>query len=83
MLFQGKFQAETEVHKDTLETDGKTSLRKEETERRLIVQLNMVIVQLNNNTKSKLKTKEMEMRKETKENGRQRIEINHIEQHKR
>ena len=57
MLFQGKFQAETEVHKDTLETDGKTSLRKEETERRLIVQLNMVIVQLNNNTKFKMKTK--------------------------
>lgn len=62
MFFQGKFQAETEVHKDTLETDGKTSLCKEETERRLIVQLvtvqlNMVIVQLNNNTKSKMKTK--------------------------
>lgn len=61
MLSQGKFQAETEVHKDTLETDGKTSLRKEETERRLIVQLvtvqlKMVIVRLNNNTKSKMKT---------------------------
>ena len=71
MLFQGKFQVETEVHKDTLETDGKTSLWKEETEWRLTVQLNMVIVQLNNNTKSKMKTKLMEMSKETQENRRQ------------